>query len=59
MKVQFGAGTDIYTRGSEEGPRQPLVRGDVSDFCGHVDESTNHRRDPVEAQQSEAERQKR
>lgn len=49
--------TDIHapthTRGSEEGPRQPAVSGDLSDLCGDVDESTNHWRDPVKAQQSE------
>lgn len=30
-----------------------MVRGDLSDLCGDIDESTNHWRDPVEAQQSD------
>lgn len=44
-----------HTRGREEGPRQPVVSGDLSDLCGDIDESTDHRRDPVKAQQSETE----
>ena len=39
-----------HTRGSEEGPGQPVVAGDLSDLFGDVDESTDHWRDPVEAQ---------
>lgn len=42
-----------HTRGSEEGPRQPVVSGDLSDLCSDIDESTDHWRDPVKAQQSE------
>lgn len=33
-----------------------MVCGDLSDLCGHIDKSTNHRRDPVKAQQPDAER---
>lgn len=38
------------TRGGEEGSPQPVVGGDLADLCSDVDESTHHRRDPVEAQ---------
>ncbi len=44
-----------HTRGGEEGPGQPVVGGDFSDLSGNIDESTNHWRDPVKAQQSKAE----
>lgn len=44
------------TRGGEERSPQLVVCGDLADLCGDVDESTHHRRDPVEAQQPDAER---
>lgn len=45
----------MLTRWSEEGPRQLSVSGDLSDLCCDVDEATDHRRDPVKAQQSDIE----
>lgn len=39
------------TRGGEERSPQLVVCGDLPDLCTDVDESTHHRRDPVEAQQ--------
>lgn len=42
-----------HTRGSEEGLRQLVVSRDLPDLGGDVDESTNHRRDPVKAQHSD------
>lgn len=43
-------GIQTHTRGSKEGSRELVVSGYISDLCGDVDQSTNHRRDPVEAQ---------
>lgn len=43
----------MLTRWGEEGPRQLSVSGDLSDLCCDVDEATDHRRDPVKAQQSD------
>ena len=43
----------MLTRGGEEGPRQPVVSGNLSDLCGDIDESTNYWRDPIKAQQPE------
>lgn len=54
LQVQAWILTYTHTRGSEEGPRQPVVGGDLPDVCGDVDESTDHWRDPVKAQQSDA-----
>lgn len=42
----------LHTWGGEEGPGEPLVSGNVSDICGDVDESTDHRGDSVKAQHS-------
>lgn len=42
----------LHTWGGEEGPGEPLVSGNVSDLCGDVDESTDHRGDSVKAQHS-------
>lgn len=53
LQVQAWILIYTHTRGSEEGPRQPVVGGDLPDVCGDVDESTDHWRDPVKAQQSE------
>lgn len=39
-----------HTRGGKEGSRELVVSGDISDLCGDIDQSTNHRRDSVEAQ---------
>lgn len=44
-----------HTGGSEESPRKPVVSGDLSDLCGDIDESTDHWRNPVKAQQSDTE----
>lgn len=49
---------DTHTRGREEGPGQPAVSGDLSYLCGDIDESTDHWRDPVKAQQSEKEKER-
>lgn len=45
-----------HTRGSEEGPGESVICGYLSDLCRDIDEATDHGRDPVKAQHSEAEK---